>query len=856
MSSSQLDQALAGEMVREAVAFCAEKAFAGDSQQARQALQQGRCDVCGYVSSSLVRQVGEYLGQMDKTVKAVYQFEPEPTSARPQVVPSNQDWGTKGIKSSGIRTGINLVAWVDRKSAALNALGETVEAVLAESRRGLGCKNATPACYTLEVEMVDDKDVLERRGYGVVVNSMYMRSVPVWTRAEAFELVAGKAGERGLLAPFDAELAPEEILFQQARLIAQMEAGERAEHESRLRELKVILIRRIISDQLAYINIAKEWLTIDDLEEIHRRKIGYGRVGGKAAGMILAARILAEAADESVRACIRIPESYFLGSDVIYIFMAMNGLMHWNSQKYKPEEQIRSEYPQIQEEFQAGQFPPEVLHQLATVLEQFGPKPVIVRSSGQLEDNFGTAFAGKYESHFCPNQGAPQENLRALTNAIARTYASTLRPDALLYRRSKGLQDYDERMAVIIQEVQGEQWGRYYFPFGAGVAFSHNLYRWAPQIRREDGFARLVWGLGTRAVERVGDDYPRLVALSHPVLQPDDACAAIRRYSQQYVDVIDLEDNVLKTLPCREVLAPNYPPLRFLAQLEQDGYFTTPRSRVMAADIPKLALTFDAFLRRTPFAGLLSRMLGLLEEHCQSPVDIEFTVHVPDPQASPPEVKVSLLQCRPQSRLETTYRVHLPQDLPQEDIVFSSHFIVPQGHLPNIRYVIFVSPEKYFALPGAAARSEVGRVIARLNAALEKKAFICVGPGRWGATDIDLGVYVGYADICNAGALVEISGKEIGAGPEPSLGTHFFQDLMEAQIYPLAICLDHEETVFNRRFLYDAPNDLQKWAQAGDDMAACLRLIDVAAFRRGHHLELIMDDEEGQAVAFLAPDKE
>ena len=95
----------------------------------------------------------------------------------------------------------------------------------------------------------------------------------------------------------------------------------------------------------------------------------------------------------------------------------------------------------------------------------------------------------------------------------------------------KGLQDYDERMAILIQVVQGEPYGRYFLPHAAGVAFSRNLYRWSPQIRREDGFVRLVWGLGTRAVDRVGNDYPRLVALSHPLLHPEaspKSSAAIR----------------------------------------------------------------------------------------------------------------------------------------------------------------------------------------------------------------------------------------------------------------------------------------------------------------------------------------
>ncbi len=95
-------------------------------------------------------------------------------------------------------------------------------------------------------------------------------------------------------------------------------------------------------------------------------------------------------------------------------------------------------------------------------------------------------------------------------------------------------------MAILIQVVEGEELGSYFFPQLAGVAFSRNQYRWAPQIRREDGFVRLVWGLGTRAVERVGNDYPRLIALSHPLLRPSTDPNAIRRYSQQYIDLIDL----------------------------------------------------------------------------------------------------------------------------------------------------------------------------------------------------------------------------------------------------------------------------------------------------------------------------
>ena len=225
----------------------------------------------------------------------------------------------------------------------------------------------------------------------------------------------------------------------------------------------------------------------------------------------------------------------------------------------------------------SGEFPPDILEKFCTLLDQVGNQPLIVRSSSLLEDNFGTSFAGKYESHFCPNQGTPEQNLRDFTKAIIRIYASIFNPNALLYRRAKGLQDYDERMAVLIQTVQGEKSGRYYMPHAAGVAFSRNLYRWSPQIRRDDGFVRMVWGLGTRAVDRVGNDYPRLVALSHPLLHPEASTKAIRRYSQQFVDLIDLESNEFKTLPVEEVIDTRDPVIRYIVQVDQGGYLSPLR---------------------------------------------------------------------------------------------------------------------------------------------------------------------------------------------------------------------------------------------------------------------------------------
>jgi hypothetical protein len=653
---------------------------------------------------------------------------------------------------------------------------------------------------------------------------------------------------------FNPELAPQDMLFEQAEMIAHMPEEERARYRPRLQEIKVVLIRTMVSDQLKYIKLARQWFKVADLVEIRNRKIGGGKIGGKAAGMLLAQRILKETAPRELRDSFRIPESFFLGSDVFYNFMSLNGLMHWNDQKYKSEEQIRADYPFVRTEFSKGQFPPEILERLSELVKNAGSTPLIVRSSSLLEDNFGFSFAGKYESVFCPNQGTLEENLFFLTNAITQVYASSVNPDALLYRHQSGLADYDERIAVLIQFVEGERFGHYYFPHGAGVAFSRNLYRWSPQIRQEDGFLRLVWGLGTRAVDQVADDYPRLVALSHPQLHPTADVSSIRRYSQQNLDVIDLKANQLRTVPVREVINTRYPPLRCIVQVEQDGYLGIMRSSMVEPE--KLVITYDGLLSRTPFPARMREALKLLETHYDSPVDTEFTLEILEPQSQKPDVCITFLQCRPQSHIRESGDVELPRELLEKDIIFSTQRMVPQGVVSGIRYVLFVSPEGYFNISTQVERIKLIRAISQLNSALEGETFIAVGPGRWGTSTPDLGVHVAYGDIYNARALIELSGDSVGTSPEPSFGTHFFQDLMEAHIYPLAVFLDDKDVLFNQEFFHKSPNKVLKFITIDKRLTRSLRLLAVKDFRPGHHMDLVMDGQKGRAVAYLVPDEE
>jgi hypothetical protein len=667
------------------------------------------------------------------------------------------------------------------------------------------------------------------------------------------DVLAKRIPRDDVLLTFNPELAPWDLLFARGEAYEALPPEQRARVEHHQREIVVVLTKGLISDQLGFVGIAKDIFTVADLQAIRRRRLGRGKIGGKAAGMMVAYKILslAEAnGDLDLKSHVVIPESYFIGADVVYDFISHNDLHHFNDQKYKSRAQIEAEYPHVREVFRHGEFPQDVVAGLREILDKVGNRPLIVRSSSLLEDNFGTSFAGKYESYFCPNQGTPGENLEALLSAIALVYASVFSPDALFYRQQMGLLDYDERMAILLQEVQGERHGDHFFPTLAGVAFSHNPFRWTARIRPEDGFLRLVWGLGTRAVERVSNDYPRMVALSHPHLRPEVGAVEIRRYSQHFVDAINLAENRFETLPVADLLDMNFPSARLLVSVNRGDYLQAPLSYDPGLSPRDLVLTFEHLLTHTRFVPLMKAILQTLSQAFARHVDVEFTADIV-PGYPQPDFLVHLLQCRPQSSQESAYAVEMPVTVSEADTIFTADRLVPHGRVQRIRYVVFVDPHAYNHLSDETTRLQLARIVGRLNQILGKKQFILVGPGRWGSANPDLGVKVTYADIYNTAMLIEIGLSDGDSTPEASYGTHFFQDLVEAEIYPLALYPDQGTTSFNWAFFCDSPSVLADLLPGSARYASYVRVIDVPAVTGGKHLEVIMDGESNQALGYL-----
>ncbi|MFO7652306.1 MAG: PEP/pyruvate-binding domain-containing protein [Candidatus Krumholzibacteriia bacterium] len=620
---------------------------------------------------------------------------------------------------------------------------------------------------------------------------------------------------------------------------------------STMDSLRVSLVRRFLTEQLDFIRIAKDHVSTFDFQAMIERMVlpaeSHGKLGGKGAGLFLAHRILEHApADERPACKVKVPQTYYVVSDGIVHFVGYNDLEEVIEQKYKEIDQVRQEYPNILQLFKHSPLPPELVRGISLALDNLGQVPLIVRSSSLLEDRLGTAFSGKYRSIFLANQGDKQERLVALLDAICEVYASTVGPDPIEYRRANDLLDFNEEMGILIQEVVGRQIGKYWFPAFAGVVFSNNEFRWSPRIRREDGLVRMVPGLGTRAVDRVGDDYPVLMVPGQPDLRAGAELEEIIRYSPRWMDVINLESNRFETVAVADLLGEcgrDFPAFEKVFSTVRDGMLAPVVPLLFDPDEDELLPTFQGLFGTTTFVSDLRRMLRILKENLHSPIDLEFAHDGRD---------FYLLQCRPQSSGEEGRPAPIPKDLPRQDILFTANRHVSNGSLPDITHVVYVDPARYGQLMSEAEMIAVGRAVGRLNKLLPKRQFILMGPGRWGSRgDCTLGVNVTYADINNTAMLVEIAKQRDGYLPDLSFGTHFFQDLVESRIRYLPLYPDDAGVVFADRFFEEAPNLLKSLLPEYEHLADILRVIDVPAAAEGRVLRVLLNADLDRAVGVL-----
>ncbi len=629
--------------------------------------------------------------------------------------------------------------------------------------------------------------------------------------------------------------------------------GEVELSNSTRKGLRVSLVRRFLSDQLEYVNIAKNYVEIHDFHELLGRMIfptrGHGKIGGKSSGLFLASQIIRQhGRDTELLGRIRVPRTWYLTSDGLHDFVYCNHLEDVFTQKYKDIDEIRQEYPDIVQVFKHSGFSTDIIKGLSMALDDLGDHPLIVRSSSLLEDRFGAAFSGKYKSLFLANQGTKQQRLSALTDAIAEVYASAFSPDPIEYRTERNLLDFQEGMGIMIQQVVGNRIGDMFLPAFAGVAFSHNEFRWSPRIAREDGLVRLVPGLGTRAVDRVGDDFPVLVSPGQPGLRANASAEEVARYAPRYMDVINLRQKKFETVEVIEFLRTHgdeIPAIEQLISIYEHGRLRVPMRGGVDFAQDDVVVTFEGLLTRTPFVKQVHALLTLLQHELNTPVDVEFASDGTD---------LYLLQCRAQTAAQHAKPVPIPRDIARERIVFSARRYVSNGSVPNITHIVYVDPDRYADLGRREDLIAVGRAVGKLNKLLPKRQFILMGPGRWGSRgDIKLGVQVTYSDINNTAALIEIARKKGEYTPDLSFGTHFFQDLVEANIRYLPLYPDEDGSVFNELFLTRAPNILSDMLPECAELGDTVRVIDVPRAADGCVLRLLMNADLDEALAVLAP---
>ncbi|HWS14364.1 MAG TPA: PEP/pyruvate-binding domain-containing protein [Rhodocyclaceae bacterium] len=582
-------------------------------------------------------------------------------------------------------------------------------------------------------------------------------------------------------------------------------------------------LRMTVTRDERVMRLAERYLTLTDVLDIKRRMIGTGLIGGKTVGVLLARAILKTTLPRW-KDLLEVHDSFFIGSDVFYTYLVRNGSW-WVREKQKDPATFLDGAETARRRILRGDFPDYILRQFSDMLDYFGQSPIIVRSSSLLEDNFGNAFAGKYDSVFCVNQGPREKRLDDLQAAVRTIYASTMSERALTYRARRGILDRDEQMGLLVQRVSGVQQGSLFFPHVAGVGLSFNPYAWSEQIDPAMGLVRLVMGLGTRAVDRSDDDYTRVVSLSDPERRPESNFDTVRQYSQKRIDVLELEANQLTTRHFSE-LARQSPdlPLTLVASVD-DELERRARERGMQ-DVFPWVLTFERLLRDTPFVGDMREMLRTLQQAYDYPVDIEFTLNA----VGDGRYKINLLQCRPFQAREAGTIPNPPAHIEPEHLVLEAHgAVIGHSRIGTIGRVVYVRPAVYGKLP-LAERHKVARLIGqimRLRGSEPEKSILLIGPGRWGTSSPELGVPVRFAEINNADVLCEIVAMHEGLVPDVSLGTHFFSDLVETDILYLAIFPQRQDNRLNTALLERQPNRLAEILPPAAEWADCVRVIDL-----------------------------
>lgn len=498
-------------------------------------------------------------------------------------------------------------------------------------------------------------------------------------------------------------------------------------------------------------------------------KIGKGSLGGKARGLAFVASMLRQHGEFDKKynnIDIIVPQTLVITTDGFESFVEENNLQYLSTAEVTDQE--------IANKFTAAHFPKWIEEDLRAYLSKVN-YPLAVRSSSLLEDAQFRAYAGLYHTYMIANNCDDlEQRLDRLIKAIKLVYASTYYHGPRAFSKRVGHRTEEEKMAVIIQQLVGEQYGESFYPAVSGVAQSRNYYPFS-RMKPEEGIATIALGLGKMVVE--GEKTLRF-SPAHPNILPqlsivEDILKNAQRtfYSLSMDDEsCDLEINDGANLEKRDIMsASDEHPVKLLAST----YIPEEHRIRDTTHVPgHRVLTFSYLLkhRQFPLAEILKDGLEMGTRGMGCPVELEFSINLCKDSGCRPQF--AFLQLRPMTARAELIDVKISEEDVKKSFCFSNSAL---GNVVNndIKDIIYVKPDAF----DPAKTIEIAGEISRFNASLVKsgRKYLLIGPGRWGSADRWLGIPVSWADISGVGAIIETTSDKLRA--EPSQGSHFFHNI-------------------------------------------------------------------------------
>lgn len=567
--------------------------------------------------------------------------------------------------------------------------------------------------------------------------------------------------------------------------------------------------------------MVKKNFTPEDYFAIRDHMIGTGMIGGKACGMLLARAIIRNK-EPDIAEYLEPHDSFYVGSDLYYTYIVDNDL--WALRiKQRTEEGYFTLADDFARKLMKGRFSDAMREQFLRIIEYYGQDPYIIRSSSILEDGFGNAFAGKYESVFCANRGSLEERLEEFENAIKTVYASSMSLSALDYRKRRGLDKRDEQMALLIQRVSGSYYGNYYMPCAAGVGYSYSPYRVMKDSDPTCGMLRLVMGLGTSAVDRTEGSYPRIVNLDMPEKSSYSSSADKHKFSQGKAEVINMTTHQLEKMSY-DMLEPVIPKYLENILLEHD-YDAESRLREMGRPRQVKFISCKGLVANKKLMDQMKRMLHCIQEEYDYPVDTEFTINISDNG----DYSVDLLQCRPLQVQRSSGGTVIPEGIPEDNILLENmSSSMGLSKASELDIIVYVDPVNYYNMP-YRDKPAVARLIGKIDWHYRElnKHMMLIVPGRVGTTSPELGVPTSFADISAFEIICETEESKAGYNPELSYGSHIFQDLVEAEILYTAVFNNAKTIHFHPDKLQRCPDVISVF-DGTEDLSDIVHVYDVS----------------------------